>query len=71
MSIYSELLKLAASALHRSTDELSMDIPFEEQGIDSIDLVEILLTVEDRFCFQGTPGDGIYRFPRGEAVSAS
>ena len=26
-----------------------MDTPFEEQGLDSIDLVEILLAVEDRF----------------------
>ncbi len=49
MSIYSELLKLSANAIHRTTEELSMDTPFEEQGIDSIDIVEILMAVEDRY----------------------
>lgn len=49
MSIYSELLTLAASAIHRSPDQLSMETPLEEQGADSIDMVEILLAVEDRY----------------------
>ena len=49
MSIYPELHKLAASAIHRPQSELSMESAFEDQGIDSIDLVEILLKVEDRF----------------------
>lgn len=49
MSIYSELLTLAASAIRRSPDELSMEAPLEEQGADSVDMVEILLAVEDRY----------------------
>ena len=49
MSTYTELLKLAATAMHRTPDELSMDEPLEEQGADSIDMVEILLAVEDRY----------------------
>ena len=49
MSTYTDLLKLAANAIHRPVAELSLDIPFAEQDLDSIDLVEILLAVEDRF----------------------
>ena len=49
MSTYTDLLKLSANAIHRPIGELSLDTPFEEQGLDSIDLVEILLAVEDRF----------------------
>ena len=49
MSTYTDLLKIAANAIHRPLSELSLDTPFEEQNLDSIDLVEILLAVEDRF----------------------
>ena len=49
MSIYTDLLNLAATALHRPVAELSLDAPFEEQNLNSIDMVEILLAVEDRF----------------------
>lgn len=49
MSTYTDLLKLAANAIHRPISELSLDTPLEDQGLDSIDLVEILLAVEDRF----------------------
>ena len=49
MSIYSQLHTLCASAIHRSKEEISMEAPLEEQSIDSIDMVEILLAVEDRF----------------------
>ena len=57
MSIYQELHKLAASAIHRSQNELSMESTFEDQGIDSIDLVEILLKVEDRYGIYVPDGD--------------
>ena len=57
MSIYHELHTLAASAIHRSKSELSMESTFEDQGIDSIDLVEILLKVEDRFGIYVPDGD--------------
>ena len=43
MSTYTDLLKIAANAIHRPLSELSLDTPFEEQNLDSIDLVEILL----------------------------
>ena len=49
MSIYTDLLNLTATALHRPVAELSLDTPFEEQNLNSIDMVEILLAVEDRF----------------------
>ena len=47
MSIYTDLLNLTATALHRPVAELSLDLPFEEQNLNSIDMVEILLAVED------------------------
>ena len=49
MSTYTDLLKLAATAIHRPIGELSLDTPFEDQNLNSIDLVEILLAVEDRY----------------------
>lgn len=49
MSIYIQFHELCAVALHRPKAEISLDTPFEEQSIDSIDLVEILLKVEDRY----------------------
>lgn len=49
MSIYNELLTIAATALNREESELVPDIPLEEQGADSLDIVEILIAAEDRF----------------------
>lgn len=49
MSIYSELIHLAANVLHKSADELIPDLALEEQGADSLDIVELLLAVEDRY----------------------
>lgn len=49
MSIYNELLTLTAEILHKPAEEISPDLPLEEQGADSLDIVELLIQVEDRY----------------------
>lgn len=49
MSIYSELIDLTANILHKSPADLIPDLSLEEQGADSLDIVELLLAIEDRY----------------------
>lgn len=49
MNIYNQLMEIAAGVLEKPVDELSPDLPIEEQGADSLHIAEILLQVEDVF----------------------
>lgn len=49
MSIYSELIDLTANILQKSPSEIAPDLSLEEQGADSLDIVELLLAIEDRY----------------------
>ncbi|MBQ8289021.1 MAG: acyl carrier protein [Clostridia bacterium] len=49
MNIYDKLIQIAASVLEKPSDEIIPDVSLEEQGADSLHIVEILLQVEDRF----------------------
>ncbi len=49
MNICNELILIAATAMNRSAESISPHLSIEEQGADSLDLVEILTAVEDRW----------------------
>ncbi|MGM9646703.1 MAG: acyl carrier protein [Eubacteriales bacterium] len=49
MNINSELMEIAAAVLKKPLGEIIPDLSIEEQGADSLDIVEILMQVEDRF----------------------
>ncbi|MBQ8383075.1 MAG: acyl carrier protein [Clostridia bacterium] len=49
MNIYDELIEIAAAVLKKPADTVLPDRSIEEQGGDSLDIVEILLQVEDRY----------------------
>ncbi len=49
MTITQQLVALAAEVLHRPADAISPDLPWDEQDADSLDIVEILVAIEDRF----------------------
>lgn len=48
MSIYDKLIELTAEVLERPIEEIRPDLSMEEQGADSLDVVEILTAIEDR-----------------------
>ena len=49
MNMNSELMEIAAAVLKKPLGEIIPDLSIEEQGADSLDIVEILMQVEDRF----------------------
>lgn len=49
MNICNELILIAATATNRPAESISPHLSMEEQGADSLDLVEILTAVEDRW----------------------
>lgn len=49
MSTYEQIVQLIADKLRRAPDEIAPDSDLEAMGADSLDIVEILIAVEDRF----------------------
>lgn len=49
MNTYDKLIEIAAEVLQRPIDQISPDLSMEDQGVDSLDVVEILMLIEDRF----------------------
>lgn len=50
MSIYEQIIELIAHELKRQPDEIAPDADLVETlGADSLDVVEILIAIEDRF----------------------
>lgn len=50
MSIYEQIIELIAHKLKRQPDEIAPDADLVETlGADSLDVVEILIAIEDRF----------------------
>ncbi len=50
MTVYEQIMGLIAQQLHRSPEEISSDADLMEvYGADSLDIVEILTAIEERF----------------------
>lgn len=49
MTVYEQITAIVADKLHLSTDAITPDTDLEAIGADSLDIVEILIAVEDRF----------------------
>lgn len=49
MNIYEQIIELIAEKLHREPAEIAPDVDLEAFGADSLDIVEILIAIEDRF----------------------
>lgn len=50
MSTYEQIIGIIADKLHRPADEIAPDADLVDSlGADSLDIVEILIAIEDRF----------------------
>lgn len=50
MSIYEQIIEIIADKLHLTSDEIAPDADLiESLSADSLDIVEVLIAVEDRF----------------------
>lgn len=49
MPQYSEIVDVIAASLKRDPGTLEMDVPLEALDVDSIDVVEIVFSVEEKF----------------------
>lgn len=48
MNTYDKLIELTAEVLQRPVEEIRPDLSMDEQGVDSLDVVEVLMAIEDR-----------------------
>lgn len=44
-----KLIELAAEKFEKDPSELSTDTTFDDLGIDSLDMVELMMNIEDKF----------------------
>ena len=48
MNTYEKLMEITAEVLQRPIEEIRPDLSIDGQGVDSLDVVDILMEIEDR-----------------------
>lgn len=48
MNTYEKLMEITAEVLQRPIEEIRPDLSMDGQGVDSLDVVDILMEIEDR-----------------------